>query len=417
VEILQEQQALILVLSLAAAALVAWSTGANDVANAVGAPVGAGAVTLGQALLLAAIFEMAGALVAGAEVAETLQQDLLDPALLERPDYLVLGMVSASLAAGIWLTLASAWGWPVSSTHSIIGGMVGFAAVALGAAAVDWPSLLWISVGWLLTPLLGGLLSAVLMRSIRHLILNARNPVGAGRRWGPVYLFFATWLIVLILAPGEPVWVSGELRLLAPLAAVAPALLVAGLGYMLMRRRGEVPEPERDCAFRQVESGFRPLLVMTACAMAFAHGSNDVANAMAPLMTIREVMGGASQVNTSPVPGWMLALGGLGMVLGLATLGFRVVRTMGRRIAPLTASRAFAASLSAAAVVVGASASGLPVSTTHVVVGAIAGVGYAPGLGGINLRTVGSILSAWLLTIPIAAGLAVLCFEVLKSLL
>ena len=396
-----------------------WGIGANDVANAMGPPVGSGAITVKSAILIAAVFEFAGAVLAGGHVTETIRKGIIDPAsLADRPHLLVLGMLAALLAAAIWLTVASYRGWPVSTTHAIVGAMVGFAVAGISLEAVEWVRIGQILASWVVSPLLGGVLAFVMMMSIRRLILNTSNPFQRARRWGPVYVFLLGFVISLIsLFKG-----LGHLELdldarASLLAATVIGALVAALGWLLIRRVDVDPDADRDYQFASVEKVFTPMMVFTACAMAFAHGSNDVANGIGPTAAVLSVVRSGGEVTqASNLPLWILVLGGGGIVLGIFTLGYKVIRTLGTKITELTPTRGFCTSLAAAATVVLASRTGLPVSTTHVVVGSVIGVGMARGLGAIDLRVIGGILFSWLITLPIAGLLAAILFFALNGL-
>ena len=396
-----------------------WGIGANDVANAMGTPVGSGAITLRQAVLIAAIFELAGAVLAGSRVTEIIRKGIIDPvSLANRPHVLVLGMLASLFAAAVWLMVASNRGWPVSTTHTIVGAMVGFAVVGIGPQAVEWVTIGQIVSSWAVSPLLGGLLSFLLMMSIRRLILNTSNPFQSARRWGPAYLFLVGFVISLIsLFKGLE---HLELDLSAGMSttvATAVGVLVAVIGWALIRRVDVDPGTDRDFQFASVEKVFTPMMVFTACALAFAHGSNDVANGVGPLAAVVSIVSAGGEVTqASSLPLWILLLGGGGIVLGILTLGYKVIRTLGTKITELTPSRGFCTSLAAAATVALASRTGLPVSTTHVVVGSVIGVGMARGLGAIDLRVIGGIVLSWVVTLPVGGLLAAMLFFVLKGL-
>ncbi|MCP3964151.1 MAG: inorganic phosphate transporter [bacterium] len=396
-----------------------WGIGANDLANAMGGPVGSRAITVRQAILIAAVFELAGAVLAGGHVTETIRKGIVDPvSVADRPHVLVLGMLAALLAAAVWLMVASNRGWPVSTTHTIVGAMVGFAAVGIGQHAVEWVRIGQIVVSWMVSPLLGGLLAFLLMMSIRVLILNTGNPLQSARRWGPAYVFLVGFVISLIsLFKGLKHLDLDLSARMSVIAAAAVGVLVAAIGWALIRRVEADPGADRDFQFASVEKVFTPMMIFTACAMAFAHGSNDVANGVGPLAAVVSIVQSGGEVaQSSSLPPWILLLGGGGIVLGIFTLGYKVIRTLGTKITELTPSRAFCTSLAAAATVVLASRTGLPVSTTHVVVGSVVGVGVARGLGALDLRVVGGILLSWVFTLPVAGMLAAVFFFALTGL-
>ena len=390
-----------------------WGIGANDVANAMGTSVGSGAISLRRAIVLAAIFEFGGAFLAGERVTETIRDGIINPeSLADQPEVLIWGMLSALIAGAVWLLFASSKGWPVSATHTIVGGIVGFGLVGPGTSAIEWARLVQILASWLLAPLLGGVIAYFLMWSIRQFILNTERPLDNARRYGPVYLFLAGFVISeftlfkglghldLALSAGQSITI-----------ALVFALGVACIGSALIARIRIAPDATREFLFASVERVFAPMLLFTACAMAFAHGSNDVANGIGPLAAVVSIVrtGGVAGMETD-TSNWILALGGFGMVLGIASMGYRVMVTVGSRITALTPTRGFCASLAAGATVMLASRTGLPVSTTHVVVGAVIGVGIARGVGAMDLRVLGGILLAWIVTLPVAGALAALLF-------
>ena len=398
---------------------MAWGIGANDVANAMGTSVGARALTLSQAILVACIFEFAGAYLAGGEVTSTIRKGIIDPELLaDSPDLLVFGMMASLLAAGTWLLIASFKGWPVSTTHSIVGAIVGFAAVGISFDAVSWSKVSSIVSSWVVSPLMAGTISFLIFRSVQNLILNTEHPFDNAKKYVPFYMFFVGFVISMVtfLKGLKHVGLSlnfQESHIYSILIGVGISLL----GSLFLRRVENTHQVRGDVVFDGVEKVFAVLMVFTACAMAFAHGSNDVANAVGPLAAIANVVQSGGQIAVqSTMPWWILLLGGIGIVSGLAMLGYRVIETVGRNITELTPSRGFAAELAAATTVVLASGTGLPISTTHTLVGAVLGVGLARGLSAIDLSVVGRIIISWVITLPIGAGLSIVFFFTLKGI-
>ena len=398
---------------------MAWGIGANDVANAMGTSVGSRALTIRQAVVIAAIFEFAGAVLAGGQVTSTIRKGIIDPSMLvDSPELLVFGMLAALLAAGVWLLVASYYGWPVSTTHSIVGAIVGFAAVGIGFEAVEWGKVGSIVASWLVSPVLAGGISFVLFSSVRRLILNAEDPFRNAKRYVPFYIFLVGFVIALVTL------LKGLKHVGLPLSAGESYAIAAGFGVVAMvlgalriRRIQPDPNADVDFGFTNVERVFAVLMVFTACAMAFAHGSNDVANAIGPVAAVVAVVkSGGSVAQESAVPIWILLVGGGGIVAGLAIHGHRVMATIGTGITELTPSHGFAATLAAAATVVVASGTGLPISTTHTLVGAVLGVGLARGIAAINLRVVRTIFVSWIITLPAGAFLAVVFFFTLKAI-
>lgn len=416
-----EHGQLLLILACVFGFFMAWGVGANDVSNAMGTSVGSKALTLKQAIFIAIVFEFCGAYLAGGEVTDTIKQGIIDPgALADHPDLLVYGMLSSLLAAGVWLLIASVMGWPVSTTHSIVGALVGFGAVGIGVEAVQWGQMSSIVASWIISPLLAGIAAFALFMSVQRLILNTEHPFANAKRYIPFYMFAVGFMVAMVtLTKGLKhvgLHLSGGQSFLLALASGAVVMV---LGWLLLRRVKEDPAlvAHGGSRFANVEKVFAVLMIFTACAMAFAHGSNDVANAIGPVAAIVSIVqgGGALGVKAS-VPNWVLLLGAGGIVIGLATYGYKVMATIGRKITELTPSRGFAAEMATAFTVVFASALGLPISTTHTLVGAVLGVGLARGIGALNLGVVGSIFLSWLITLPVGAGLSILFFFFFKGL-
>ena len=418
-EIIATYGTVFLVLAIVFGFYMTWGIGANDVANAMGTSVGSGAITVKQAIIIAAIFEFAGAFIAGGNVTATIRKGIVDPSgIVGQPEILVFGMLAALLAAAVWLMIASWRGWPVSTTHSIVGALVGFAVAGIGLDAVQWGKIGQIAASWVISPALGGFLAYLLMMSIRGLILNTEQPFQSARRWAPVYVFLVGFIISLVTLFKGLSHLDLELSIQQSFFwATICGVLVAAIGWWLIRGVQVDVEADRDYHFASVEKVFVPMMIFTACAMAFAHGSNDVANGIGPLAAIASIVKSGGEVaQKSDLPLWILVMGGAGIVIGLATLGYRVMQTIGTRITQLTPSRGFCATLAAAATVVLASRTGLPVSTTHIAVGAVIGVGLARGVGAIDLRVIGGIVVSWVITLPVGGVLAALFFFTLKGM-
>ncbi|SEA09832.1 inorganic phosphate transporter [Microbulbifer marinus] len=420
-EILSQYGTILLILACAFGFFMAWGVGANDVANAMGTSVGSRALTIKQAIIIAMIFEFAGAYLAGGEVTATIRKGIIDSELfVDQPQLLVYGMLSALLAAGTWLMIASILGWPVSTTHSIVGAIVGFSAVGISVDAVSWGKVGSIVASWVVSPVLAGTISFLLFRSVQRLILNTEDPFTNAKRYIPFYMFAVGWMIAMVtLTKGlKHVLKDADIKLNflqdAGIAALA-GLVVMAVGMVMLKRIKRDPAREKDNRFANVERVFAILMIFTACAMAFAHGSNDVANAVGPLAAVVNTIQSGAVVAKATMPSWILLLGGAGIVVGLATYGFKVMATIGRKITELTPSRGFAAELGAAATVVLASGTGLPISTTHTLVGAVLGVGLARGIGALNMRMITTIAASWVVTLPAGAGLAIVFFFFFKG--
>ncbi|MGE4533312.1 inorganic phosphate transporter [Halomonas sp.] len=398
---------------------MAWGVGANDVANAMGTSVGSRAITIKQAILIAVIFEFLGAWLAGGEVTNTIRKGIIDPELLQGdPQLLVYGMLAALLAAATWLLIASMKGWPVSTTHSIVGAIVGFSVAGLGAASVDWGSVMTIAASWVVSPVLSGTIAFTLFKSVQHLIFEARDPFAAAKRYVPMYVFLVGFAVTMVTLTKGLKHVGLDLSFGASLLlSILAGVAVAALGTVMERRVQASSRQTDQFGFSGVERVFGVLMIFTACAMAFAHGSNDVANAVGPLAAVISVVQTGGEIEAAAlVPWWVLVLGGGGIVVGLVTYGHKVIATVGTGITELTPSRGFAATLAAAVTVVLASGTGLPISTTHTLVGAVLGVGLARGMAALNLRVIGTIAMSWLITLPAGAALAILFFFMFKGM-
>ena len=463
---------------------MAWSIGANDVANAMGTSVGSGALTLKRAVILAAIMEFCGAFFIGPNVSETIRKGIFDPQIFaDAPQILVLGMLAALLAAAVWLQLASYFGWPVSTTHSIVGAIVGFGVAQAGWGAINWGKVSTIVASWFVSPLLAASISFCVFWFVLWQIFHKPDPVKSAKRMTPYMVFVVMMVMMLVLSLKglKPFWKDHfDLKPTDPVPVIVglSMALVAGIvGYAVSRRlvqrvsgddevrsmqlkdqytaramnkaimhlqraestadgetqqqaiamlaqaerlRDEVasrigPGSEQS-AFGSVERIFIYLQVISACFVALAHGANDVANAIGPLSVAVETAKAMKIPDTASVPLWALGLGAVGIVIGLATWGWRVMQTIGRRITELTPSRGFCAEFAAALTILLASVWKLPISTTHTLVGAVLGVGLARGIRALNLNTVRDIGISWVVTIPVGAGLTVVFFYLLRAI-
>ncbi|TEW52736.1 inorganic phosphate transporter [Psychromonas algicola] len=399
--------------------LMAWGIGANDVANAMGTSVGSKALTIKQAIIIAMIFEFAGAYLAGGEVTSTIRKGIIDASyFVDQPELLVFGMTAALLAAGMWLIIASYFGWPVSTTHSIVGAIVGFSAVGVGVDSVTWSKVVGIIGSWIITPLISGIIAYFIFMSSQKLIFNTKDPIANAKRYVPLYMFLAGFILSLVTITKGLKHVGLHFSLVeANVFAVIIGILIAVVGKIFIQRIKIDPQADKHMHFANVEKIFAVLMIVTACAMAFAHGSNDVANAIGPLAAVVNIVENDGQIASKAVLAWwILPLGGIGIVLGLAIFGRRVMATIGQGITHLTPSRGFAAELAAASTVVIASGTGLPISTTQTLVGGVLGVGMARGIAALNLGVVRNIVISWVVTLPIGAGLSIVFFYLLNSI-
>ncbi|MEW8548864.1 MAG: inorganic phosphate transporter [Candidatus Thiodiazotropha endolucinida] len=418
-EIISEWGTVFIALAVIFGLYMSWGIGANDVANAMGTSVGSGAITVKQAIIIAAIFEFAGAFIAGGSVTKTIRKGIIDPtSIVGSPELLIYGMLAALLASAIWLMIASTRGWPVSTTHSIVGAIVGFAMVGIGVDAVNWGKIGSIVASWIVSPVVGGFIALILMISIRKLILNTDNPFARAKIWAPVYVFLVGWIVSLVTLFKGLKHLKLELNMFESLVvATIIGIIVAFIGKAMINKVKVDDEADRDFHFASVEKVFTPLMIFTACAMAFAHGSNDVANGIGPMAAVLSLVeNGGDIAQKSELPIWVLFVGGAGIVIGLATMGYKVMQTIGTKITELTPTRGYCATLAAATTVVIASKTGLPVSTTQIAVGCVMGVGLARGVGAIDLRVVGNIVVSWAITLPAGGILAAVFFFMLKGI-
>ncbi len=472
-------ETVILILALIFGLYMAWSIGANDVANAMGTSVGSGALTLKRAVILAAVLEFAGAFFVGSHVSETVRKGIIDVTIFEgEPMLLVYGMMAALLSAAVWLQFATFFGLPVSTTHSIVGAIVGFGAVVGGFSAVHWEKVGTITLSWITSPLLAGLVAFLLFTILRKYIFLSRYPVRRAKHITPVLVFFVFSILTLVLVFKGLKNLHLNLPLgQAILLAIGIGLLTSLISFLLVRRikeeytkeelkelpstqfsigmykaeknlkkallsaqpefreklselleevktvTSQLKEIEKNnhknkevSSFRKVERIFVYLQILSASFVAFAHGANDVANSIGPLSAVIEILKSGVVTMKTVVPLWVLGLGGFGIVLGLATWGWRVIETVGKKITELSPTRGFSAEFAAAITIVLASKLGIPISTTHTLVGAVIGVGLARGIGALNLRTVRDIVISWVVTIPAGAGLAILFFYTLQAI-
>lgn len=398
---------------------MAWGIGANDVANAMGTSVGSKALTIKQAIIIAMVFEFAGAYLAGGEVTSTIRKGIIDASFfVDSPELLVFGMISALFAAATWLLIASALGWPVSTTHSIVGAIVGFAAVGVSPDAVEWSKVTGIVGSWIITPLISGVIAFIIFNSAQKLIFDTDKPLEQAKRWVPLYMFLAGFVLALVTIKKGLKHIDLHIgNTEGYIYAVITAILVAIIGKVFISRLKFDESAALKTHYANVEKVFAILMIVTACCMAFAHGSNDVANAIGPLAAVVSIVDNGGQIAAkSTIAWWILPLGGFGIVAGLAVFGHKVMATIGQGITHLTPSRGFAAELAAACTVVIASGAGLPISTTQTLVGAVLGVGMARGIAAINLGVVRNIVVSWVITLPIGAGLSILFFWMMQAI-
>jgi len=406
---------LLMVLAVSACIYMACNIGANDVANAMGTSVGSSSLTFKQAIYVAAIAEFAGAFFVGGHVSDTIRKGMLDPTIFsETPIILVYGMIAALLSAALWLNIASYLAWPVSTTHSIVGAVVGFGIMAGGTDAINWIKVWSVVMSWVVSPLMGGLVAFLLFRFLTNQVFRRRNPLLYAKRILPYMVF----LVCVILA--NAMFYKGLKNLHLNFSfpeAILYSFIVGAIGFFIAKPLSKkIPDVPRKKIHKQLEATeniFKYLQITTAFYIAFAHGSNDVANAVGPLAAVFSILNSGTVEMKVAMPTWILALGGGFIVFGLLIWGRRVMETIGKKITEITPSRGFCATFAAATVVLICSKMGLPVSTTHTLVGSVIGVGLARGLPTLNLGIVKEIVMSWLATVPFTALLAAILFKVM----
>lgn len=398
---------------------MAFNIGANDVANAMGTSVGSRAMTIRQAILAAAVFEFAGAFLAGGAVTQTIGADLLDlSAFAGDPMAYVHGMLATLLSTALWLHLATHLGLPVSTTHSVVGAVWGFGIAYGGLDVVILDKAGQIVGSWFVSPLLGLALALGIYRLVDRKVIQSPSPARATRTLAPFFVFVVVAILVLSMIYKGLKGLRLDLPLSAALGLAGALGLVAALGaHFVFRGRLDAAAGKIDEEHAAVEKIFVYLQILTACYVAFAHGANDVANAVGPLNSIIAVTGaGSLDIGASAVPPWVMLIGAAGIVIGLAALGHKVIATVGSKITEMTPSRGFAAQFGAATTVLGASKLGLPISTTHTLVGAVIGVGLARGFAHLDLKVLRDILASWFITLPFTAILTVVIYKALQAL-
>jgi PiT family inorganic phosphate transporter len=467
-------ETILIILALTISFYMAWNIGANDVANAMGTSVGSGALTLKWAIVVAALMEFAGAFLVGSHVTNTVRKGIIDPVVfIGDPNSYIYGMIAALLAAGAWLNIASYKGWPVSTTHAIVGSVLGFGLVFSGISSIHWDTVSQIAASWVVSPLLSGAISFSIFCLLRKMIFDSRTPVQSAKRITPFLVFFVLGILTLVMVfkglKNLHMDLSlGHALILASLVGLLGSLISIPLVNRIKSSKAEEkqddhidPKVEKSIQkvvmhlrrvkesttgelsdevskilnssekisnqlekythikhvstdYLTVEKIFVYLQILSACFVAFAHGANDVANAIGPLAGVLSAIKSGVIEMEAQVPMLVLMLGGLGIVIGLATWGWRVIETIGKCITELTPTRGFAAEFGAAITIVLASKLALPVSTTHTLVGAVLGVGLARGLNSLNLSTIRDILISWVITIPAGAALTIVFYFIIK---
>lgn len=386
---------MLLTIAFAVGFVMAFSIGANDVANSMSTAVGARAITARQAVIIAAILEFLGAVMFGSHVVTTITRGIVKPEVMNDARTVLAGALAALLGSSIWILLATIWGMPVSTTHSIVGGMAGFGIASTGLDAINWGRMMSIFVSWILSPIAGWLLAYVVFKLISYAILRRPNPSTAMKKATPVIIFTTFFIISLLFMLKTLKMQLSESFLISLIVSISASMV----GTLMLRKIGA----DDSNSYEFVEDVFKRLQVMTSCYVSFSHGANDVANAIGPLALIYWIVSHGSIAQKVHVPVWLLALGGLGISMGVLILGYKVMKTVGEEITQLNNSRGFCIDFSTASTVLLASVFGFPISTTHVVVGSVVGVGMARGMELVNVGVLKNILISWFATVPVAA--------------
>lgn len=396
---------------------MAWGVGANDLANVMSTSIGSRTITARQAIIIGVIFEFAGAFLGGDEVMNTLRSGIIDIQALDKtPDLIIYGMLAVLLAAATWMLTASYFGLPVSITNAIVGSIVGFGALVLGVGAIQWKTVGFIAVSWLASPSLAGIAAYLLFTSIQRLILASATPYKKAKQYIPLYLFLVGVILssitILNALPHFHIILPSAINILMALLFGLMSLLI---GAYFLQKHQLSPTALQRTQFNYVEKMFSILMAFTACAMVFAHGSNDVPIAVGPIALVINLVGHAGHLDPhEALPRWLLIMGCFGVILGLLTYGRKIIATVGSNITSLTPSRAFAATLAAATTVVVSTSLGIPVSATQTLVGGVLGVGLARGIGALNLRVIRNIFMSWVITLPAASLLTITYFHLFK---
>lgn len=398
--------------------MMTWGVGANDLANVMSTSMGSKAITVRQAMTIAIIFELLGAFFGGSNVTETMRDGIIEISQLDNnPIILIEGMLAILLAGTIWMNVASYLGLPVSITNAIVGSMVGFGSVVLGLDSIHWQQVSYIGISWITSPMLSGFIAYLLMMSIQVLIFGKKNPIERAKKLLPVYLFLVGLILAFITVFKGIAHFNIDLTFSHDVIIVAlSAFIITFIGMLLVNRIDTGNIKKRKDRFKVVERQFAILVSFTACAMVFAHGANDVSIAVGPLTVIYSLVHHVKVFDAESYPAWITLLGCIGVISGLIMYGRKVIETVGSSITALTPSRAYAATISAATTVVISTSTGIPVSATQTLVGAVLGVGLARGIGALNLVVIRNIFMSWIITLPASSLLTIGCYHLIHYL-
>lgn len=405
----------VLLVAIFAGFYMAVNIGANDVANSMGTSVASGALTLRKAVVVAGVCNFVGAVLLGVYVTDTIRKGIINPAYFApNPNVLIYGMIAVLLGAGGWVSIATYLKLPVSTTHSIVGALIGFGLLGAGIQGIQWKVVGAIILSWFISPIGGAGISYLLFTIIRRKILDTAHPFRAAKRVGPFFVGLVLFVIGFAVVYGVSKRLLGNPHFSYVLGIAAAIAIIGGLASYIFLGRHALGENDE---YEEMEELSKPLQVLSASYVALANGANDVANSIGPIAAIMAVMETQKVTMQVPVPIWVLGLGGIGLVIGISTWGYRVMETIGKKITEVTPTRGFAAEFGAATAVIACSRLGMPVSTTHASVGSVIGVGMARGIGAINLRVVGRIGISWLVTLPVSAGFTIVIYMILSALL
>lgn len=402
---------IILILAIIVGFAMALAIGANDVANSMATAVGAKAITVKQAVIIAGIFEFSGAFFFGKMVTETIRKGIVNINLISNPNILIAGSFAALLSAALWILIATKFALPISTTHSIVGGMAGFGIIALGVKAVNWLNMGFIVLSWFISPFLGGLIGYFIFKFIAVTILRRSHPLNAAKKIGPFLIgltFFIFMSIFFIKALHKK-------SLIYILYALIIGTFIGFISIFILKNI-KLKNNSNNYEYLEVENMFKKIQIMTSCYVSLAHGSNDVANAIGPLAAIFTIVETGIISAKAQVPKELLILGGIGIAIGVALWGSKVMKSVGEGITELNNSKGFSVDFSTATTIFLASMLGLPVSSTHIVVGSITGVGYAKGFEALNVGFLKQIVLSWLLTVPLAAVTSAIFYKIIIAL-
>jgi len=405
---------ILIIIALFTGFYMAWTIGANDVANSMGTSVGSGALKLKHAVILAGIFEFSGAVLVGSHVSSTIKSGIIQPELLNSPEIYAIAMLACLMASAIWVFIATYYSLPISTTHAIVGSVVGI-GILLSPSLVNFNIVFNISMSWILSPFLGGLISYLFFRLITKIIFSKHDSLQSLIKVGPVLIFFNIFVISL------SIFYKGLSKLglhFSTYQALEISILlgiVCALTSAYIFNNIDFRKPRSDSEkYHQIERIFGYLQIMTACSVAFAHGANDVANAIGPLSAVINTTRTGAIDPSASIPIYILIIGGIGIVIGIGTWGYRVIETVGKKITEITPSRGFCAEIGTTITVLLCSKMGLPISTTQVLVGAVMGVGMARGIAAIDFSIIKRIIVSWCITLPISAITSIIIYSLFK---